>query len=195
MWSWKPTTVILPRLLQLTGLGPCVAGSHRALSCCYSTIAQVQREASTPSAPQPRDFHGCMQMIKTSPMKLNLVAKLIRRLPIGQALAQVEFCEKKVAEHVKMVLTDTQRKSVIRHKVAPLNLWVAESFVGKGQYKKSIRYHGKGMFGNSHKMYAHYFLTLREGRPPRKVRSLDDHSKWKTKKLIQAGPRTIPNAL
>ncbi len=67
----------------------------------------------------------------------------IRRLPIGQALAQVEFCEKKVAEHVKMVrydnnrnafstvycfqvLTDTQRKSVIRHKVAPLNLWVGE---------------------------------------------------------------------
>ena len=71
----------------------------------------------------------------------------------------------------------------------------AESFVGKGQYRKHIRYHGKGMFGRAHKMYAHYFLTLREGKPPKKVRSIEDHKSRKTRKLIHAGPRSIPNSL
>ena len=97
----------------------------------------------------------------------------------------------------------------------PLNLWVgmscihfhtlsfkffspfhtAESFVGKGTYYKKLRYHGKGMSGVMHLYHAHYFLKLKEGKPPKKKKNIEDSWKYKTRKFIQAGPRTIPNSL
>jgi hypothetical protein len=78
----------------------------------------------------------------------------------------------------------------------PLNLHVVESFVGKGSYLKRIRYHGRGQFGVMHKYYAHYYLKLREGpAPPKKKRAKTDHKSFVTRKLILAGPRSIPNSL
>lgn len=72
----------------------------------------------------------------------------------------------------------------------------AESYVGKGTYLKRIRYHGRGKHGIMHKYYAHYFLKLREGpAPPRKKKKKTDHKSFLTRKLIQAGPRSIPNSL
>ena len=65
--------------------------------------------------------------------------------------------------------------------------------MGKGTYLKRIRYHGKGMHGIMHKAYAHYFLKLKEGKPPAKQKKL--HRAYLTKKFIQAGPRSIPNSL
>jgi len=64
-----------------------------------------------------QEFHGSMRGIRSSPKKLNLVARLvsyyfdkimlscyqIRKMSIAQALAQVEFCEKKAGDHIKMV--------------------------------------------------------------------------------------------
>lgn len=81
------------------------------------------------------------------------------------------------------------------HGADPVNLYVAESFVGKGTYLKRIRYHGKGMHGIMHKYYSHYFLKLREGAPPKKVKDKTKSIKYKTKKLIERGPLSIPNSL
>lgn len=73
--------------------------------------------------------------------------------------------------------------------------FAAESFVGKGSYLKRVRYHGRGMHGIMHKAYAHYFLKLKEGKPPPKKRKSENHRAYLTKKFIQAGPRSIPNSL
>jgi len=66
------------------------------------------------------------------------------------------------------------------------------SYVGKGQYLRDISYHGKGMHGIMHYGYAHYFLMLREGDPPVKVKKNPGN---RTRELIMKGPRLIPNAL
>ena len=72
----------------------------------------------------------------------------------------------------------------------------AESYVGKGSYLKRIRYHGRGKFGIMHKYYAHYFVRLQQGpAPPKRKRKKEDHKSFLTRKLIQAGPRSIPNSL
>ena len=75
------------------------------------------------------------------------------------------------------------------------SFFLAESFVGKGSYLKRIRYHGKGMHGVMHKTYAHYFLKLKEGKPPKKKKTREDHRVYRTRRFIQAGPRSIPNSL
>ena len=80
--------------------------------------------------------------------------------------------------------------------ISPFSLSLAESYVGKGTYLRRIRYHGRGQFGTMHKYYSHYFLRLREGPPPpKKKRKKEDHKSFLTRKLIQAGPRSIPNSL
>ena len=77
-----------------------------------------------------------------------------------------------------------------------MSLFKAESYVGKGQYLKRIRYHGRGMHGIMHKTYAHYFLVLREGLPPpKKKKNKEDMKKFLTKKLINRGPLNVPNSL
>ena len=60
---------------------------------------------------------------------------------------------------------------------------------------RRIRYHGRGRHGIMHKYYAHYFLKLKEGTPPKKKRKIEDQKIYKTRKLIERGPLSIPNSL
>lgn len=170
----------------------------RALPAAVAPRFQEDATASKATQPTPvvREVCGTMHQVKTSPFKLNLVARMIRGLTISDALAQVQFSEKKVAKFIQTTLLDAQRRAVEIHDIEPTNLHVAESFVGKGTYLKRLRYHGKGMSAMMYKYYAHYFLKLREGPPPpKKKRKKEDHKSFKTKKLIMAGPRSIPNSL
>ncbi|KAG7515706.1 39S ribosomal protein L22, mitochondrial [Solea senegalensis] len=92
----------------------------------------------------------------------------IRGLSIDQAVAQLEFNDKKGAKIMKEVLLEAQDKAVKHHHVEfKSNLYVAESFSGKGRYLKRLRYHGRGMCGVMDKVYCHYFVKLVEGPPPR----------------------------
>ncbi|KAG8509260.1 39S ribosomal protein L22, mitochondrial [Galemys pyrenaicus] len=91
----------------------------------------------------------------------------VRGLSIGQALAQLEFSDKKGAQVIREVLLEAQEMAVRDHNVEfRSNLYVAESTSGRGQYLKRIRYHGRGRFGLMEKVYCHYFVKLVEGPPP-----------------------------
>ncbi|XP_045895399.1 39S ribosomal protein L22, mitochondrial isoform X2 [Micropterus dolomieu] len=96
------------------------------------------------------------------------LAKMIRGMSIDEAIAQLEFNDKKGAKIMKEVLLEAQEMAVKNHNVEyKSNLYVAESYSGKGKYLKRIRYHGKGMFGIMDKVYCHYFVKLVEGSPPK----------------------------
>ncbi|KAF7697384.1 39S ribosomal protein L22, mitochondrial [Silurus meridionalis] len=116
---------------------------------------------------RPAEVHHCRRQIKYSKDKMWYLAKLIRGMSIDQALSQLEFNDKKGAKIMKEVLLEAQEMAVKNHNVEyKSNLYVAESFTGKGQYLKRIRYHGRGMFGIMDKVYCHYFVKLVEGPPP-----------------------------
>jgi large subunit ribosomal protein L22 len=50
--------------------------------------------------------------VKTSPRKLNLVAKLVRRMGLEQALMQLQFCSKKMADVVAKTIHDAKWNAV-----------------------------------------------------------------------------------
>jgi hypothetical protein len=50
--------------------------------------------------------------VKTSPRKLNLVAKLVRRMGLEQALMQLQFCSKKMADVVSKTIHDAKWNAV-----------------------------------------------------------------------------------
>ncbi|XP_043925483.1 39S ribosomal protein L22, mitochondrial isoform X2 [Protopterus annectens] len=116
---------------------------------------------------RPAEVYHCRRQIKYSKDKMWYLAKMIRGMSIDQALAQLEFNNKKGAKIMKEVLLEAQDMAVRCHNVEyKSNLYVAESFSGKGAYLKRIRYHGRGMFGIMDKVYCHYFVKLVEGSPP-----------------------------
>ncbi|KAG7515704.1 39S ribosomal protein L22, mitochondrial [Solea senegalensis] len=117
---------------------------------------------------RPAEIHLSRRQIKYSKDKMWYLAKMIRGLSIDQAVAQLEFNDKKGAKIMKEVLLEAQDKAVKHHHVEfKSNLYVAESFSGKGRYLKRLRYHGRGMCGVMDKVYCHYFVKLVEGPPPR----------------------------
>ncbi|XP_067852098.1 39S ribosomal protein L22, mitochondrial isoform X2 [Heptranchias perlo] len=95
------------------------------------------------------------------------LAKMIRGMTFDQAVAQLQFHDKKGAKVMLEVLLEAQEMAVRTHNLEyRSNLYIAESFSSKGQYLKRLRFHGRGMFGIMHRVYCHYFVKLVEGSPP-----------------------------
>ncbi|XP_066572567.1 large ribosomal subunit protein uL22m [Amia ocellicauda] len=117
---------------------------------------------------RPAEIYHCRRQIKYSKDKMWYLAKLIRGMTVDQAIAQLEFNDKKGAQIIKEVLLEAQDMAVRNHNVEyKSNLFIAESYSGKGKYLKRIRYHGRGMFGIMDKVHCHYFVKLMEGVPPK----------------------------
>ncbi|XP_061902496.1 39S ribosomal protein L22, mitochondrial [Entelurus aequoreus] len=117
---------------------------------------------------RPAEIHHSRRQIKYSKDKMWYLAKMIRGMSVDEAIAQLEFNDKKGAKVMKEVLLEAQEMAVKNHNVEyKSNLYVAESFSSKGMYLKRIRYHGRGMFGIMDKVNCHYFVKLVEGSPPK----------------------------
>nr|XP_033783468.1 39S ribosomal protein L22, mitochondrial isoform X2 [Geotrypetes seraphini] len=129
---------------------------------------KVVHPPQLPDEPRrPAEIHHCRRQIKYSKDKMWYLAKLIRGMSIDQALGQLQFNDKKGAKIIKEVLLEAQDMAVKNFNVEyKSNLYIAESFSGKGKYLKRIRYHGRGMFGIMDKVKCHYFVKLVEGPPP-----------------------------
>ncbi|XP_014398635.1 PREDICTED: 39S ribosomal protein L22, mitochondrial isoform X5 [Myotis brandtii] len=124
-------------------------------------------DAESEAEAGPGEIYHCRRQIKYSRDKMWYLAKLIRGMSIDQALAQLEFSDKKGAQIIKEILLEAQEMAVRDHNVEfRSNLYIAESTSGRGQYLKRIRYHGRGRFGIMEKVYCHYFVKLVEGPPP-----------------------------
>ncbi|TDH05263.1 hypothetical protein EPR50_G00141800 [Perca flavescens] len=164
---------VLSSRLQVLG------GCPQQLSCLHTSTSleskdweRRNRKVFPPQLPgdirRPAEIHHSRRQIKYSKDKMWYLAKMIRRMSIDEAIAQLQFSDKKGAKIMKEVLEEAQEMAVKNHNVEyRSNLYVAESHSGKGKYLKRIRYHGRGMFGIMDKVYCHYFVKLVEGSPPK----------------------------
>ncbi|XP_011609484.2 large ribosomal subunit protein uL22m isoform X2 [Takifugu rubripes] len=81
---------------------------------------------------RPAEIHHSRRQIKYSKDKMWYLAKLIRGMSIDEAIAQLEFNDKKGAKIMKEVLLEAQEMAVKNHNVEyKSNLYVAESFSSK----------------------------------------------------------------
>ncbi|CAG9563638.1 unnamed protein product [Danaus chrysippus] len=119
---------------------------------------------------EPRPAFVCHQKtnIKYSPEKLWYIAVLVRGMTVDEALKQLSFVNKKGAGYVKDTILEAQNLAVTEHNVEfKSNLWIAESFSGKGMVIKGVRRHARGRLGEVRYQYSHYFVRLEEGKPPK----------------------------
>ncbi|CAG4940587.1 unnamed protein product [Colias eurytheme] len=118
---------------------------------------------------EPRPAFVCHQKtnIKYSPEKLWYIAVFVRGMTVDEAIKQLSFVHKKGAGFVKDAILEAQELAVSKHNVEfRSNLWIAESFSGKGKVMKGIRRHARGRLGEVRYTYSHYFVRLEEGKPP-----------------------------
>ncbi|CAK9019877.1 50S ribosomal protein L22 [Durusdinium trenchii] len=100
--------------------------------------------------------------LKGSVLKLNMVARLIRRLPVPEAMLQLRYC-RKVRSHDFMVMIK-HGCEVAKEKMGlePHELNVAIVNLGRGPFLKRIDIKGRGRSGLLTLPYTHVEIELRE---------------------------------
>jgi large subunit ribosomal protein L22 len=103
-----------------------------------------------------------LRMLRTSPQKLNLVAQMIRGKKVGQALTDLTFSNKRIAEDVKKCLQSAIANAENNHDLDVDELIVAEAYVGKNMTLKRGRPRARGRFGKIMKPFSQLTILVRQ---------------------------------
>ena len=100
--------------------------------------------------------------IRTSPQKLNLVAKSIRGLDIKQAIDQLTFSRKRISKEVLKVLNSAIANAENNFGLDIDRLRVDEAYVGKSLVMKRMRARARGRAARILKPFSKLTIVLKE---------------------------------
>lgn len=102
------------------------------------------------------------RMMRTSGIKLNLVAEMIRNKPVNKALTDLTFSKKRIADDVKKCLQSAIANAENNHGLDVDELIVAEAWVGKNLTMKRGRPRARGRFGKILKPFSELTIIVRQ---------------------------------
>lgn len=102
------------------------------------------------------------KMIRISPIKLNLVAAMIRGKKVEKALSDLEFSRKRISKDVKKVLESAIANAENNHGLDIDSLVVAEAYVGKNLVMKRYRARARGRGAKILKPFSELTIVVRE---------------------------------
>lgn len=102
------------------------------------------------------------KFLRTSPQKLNLVAKAIRGKSCEAALAELTFSKRRISGDVKKVLQSAIANAENNHQLDVDQLIVAEATVGRTLVMKRWRARARGRVGRIEKLFSNIRLVVRE---------------------------------
>ncbi len=102
------------------------------------------------------------RMMRTSGIKLNLVAEMIRNKPVDKALTDLTFSKKRIAGDVKKCLQSAIANAENNHGLDVDELVVAEAWVGKNLTMKRGRPRARGRFGKILKPFSELTIVVRQ---------------------------------
>ncbi|MBS0233927.1 MAG: 50S ribosomal protein L22 [Proteobacteria bacterium] len=100
--------------------------------------------------------------LRISPQKLNLVAGLIRGKKVDQALAELEFSEKRIAGDVRKCVMSAVANAENNHSLDVNDLIVAEAYVGKNLVMKRFHARGRGRGAAILKPFSQLTVVVRQ---------------------------------
>ncbi|HVJ77024.1 MAG TPA: 50S ribosomal protein L22 [Hyphomicrobium sp.] len=100
--------------------------------------------------------------LRISPQKLNLVAGLIRGKKVEQALAELEFSEKRIAGDVRKCVMSAVANAENNHSLDVNDLVVAEAHVGKNLVMKRFHARGRGRGAPVMKPFSQLTVIVRQ---------------------------------
>ena len=102
------------------------------------------------------------RMLKTSPQKLNLVAEMIRGMPVERALSALVLSKRRIAIDVRKALQSAIANAENNHGLDVDELVVAEAHVGKNLILKRGRPRARGRFGRIEKPFSQLTIKVRQ---------------------------------
>lgn len=103
-----------------------------------------------------------LRRLRTSPQKLNLVAELIRGMNASEALVQLEFARKRIANDVREVLKSAVANAENNHGLDIDRLVVSEVRVGKSIVMKRFKARARGRGARILKPFSNIEIIVRE---------------------------------
>ncbi len=117
---------------------------------------------ATERALADNEAKAVIRRLRISPRKLGLVAGLIRGMNVGQALTQLSFSEKRIANDVKKALQSAIANAENNHNLNVDELFIKEAYVGKNLVMKRFHTRGRGKSAAIKKPYANLTLIVHE---------------------------------
>jgi large subunit ribosomal protein L22 len=108
------------------------------------------------------EAQACLRGLRTSPRKLNLVAKMIRGKTAASALAELTFSHRRIARDVKKALEAAIANAENNHQLDVDRLYVKEATVGRAFVLKRFHTRGRGRSARVEKLFAHLIVVVRE---------------------------------
>ena len=102
------------------------------------------------------------KMIRTSPQKINLIAKSIRGKTCESALNDLTFSSRRVANEVKKVLQTAIANAENNQQLDIDKLYVAEASCGRALVMKRWRPRARGRTGRIFKPFSNLTIVVRE---------------------------------
>ncbi len=99
--------------------------------------------------------------LRISPQKLNLVAGLIRGKKVEQAMAELEFSQKRIAGDVRKCVMSAVANAENNHGLDVNELVVAEAYVGKNLIMKRFHARGRGRSASITKPFAQITVIVK----------------------------------
>jgi large subunit ribosomal protein L22 len=100
--------------------------------------------------------------LRTSAQKLNLVAAMIRKMKVSEALVQLAFCPKRIAVDVKKCLQSAVANAENNMGLDIDNLVVSSATVGKSFVMKRVRPRARGRSARINKPFSNLYITVSE---------------------------------
>ncbi len=117
-------------------------------------------------APRPaadaKVSRAVLRALRTSPIKLNQVAALIRGRKAADALNQLAFSHRRIAVDVRKCLLSAIANAENNHAMDVDALVVSEAFVGKNIVMKRIHARARGRAARILKPFSNLTIVLRE---------------------------------
>ena len=137
----------------------------RTFTAMPVTSGREGPEMGKQAAPRRLDeieAQACLRGLRTSPRKLNLVARTIRGKPAATALAELTFSHRRIARDVKKVLEAAIANAENNHQLDVDRLYVKEATVGRAFVLKRFHTRGRGRSARVEKYFAHLTVVVRE---------------------------------
>lgn len=119
-------------------------------------------KAATPRPVADNEALAIGRSIRVSPRKLDLVAQFIRGMSAKDALVQLTFLKKRVAQDVKKVVQSAIANAENNHSLDVDRLYIKEAVVGKALVMKRFHPRARGRASRIVKPFSHIRVVVRE---------------------------------
>lgn len=119
-------------------------------------------KSETPEITKVNEAKASVKHVRTSPQKLNLLARTIRGKSASRALIDLEFSKRRVAQDVRKLLQSAVANAENNHGLDVDRLVVAEAYVGKSIVMKRFRARARGRGARIEKKISNMTIIVRE---------------------------------